>query len=162
VPSLLAAFASAAAAGAAAAPSLAAVLADAPPVKRLPLLIDHVHRRALQVLGLAADHPLDMHEGLRDAGVDSLMAVELRNKLQTDAGIALPVTLAFDCPTVHALARHLAEAMSVDFVAATAAAPEADAGRQLAEQLEGLSDGDVEAMLLAELDGIAASRERVR
>ena len=162
VPSDLAALASGSGAGMSAAPSLAALLAEAPPVRRLPLLVDHVHRRALQVLGLAETYPLDRQEGLRDAGLDSLMAIELRNKLQADAGRSLPVTIAFDCPTVDALARYLADSMGVEIGTTATTVAHAAGNKALAEQLEGLSDGAVEAMLLAELDGIAASRDRVR
>ena len=46
---------------------------------------------------------------LSEAGVDSLLAVELRNSLQASFGVTLPATLIFDYPTVEALSGHLAE-----------------------------------------------------
>jgi acyl transferase domain-containing protein/acyl-CoA synthetase (AMP-forming)/AMP-acid ligase II/acyl carrier protein len=45
--------------------------------------------------------------GFFQQGLDSLNAVELRNRLQRDLGRPLPVTLPFDFPTVDALAKEL-------------------------------------------------------
>ena len=49
---------------------------------------------------------------LSEAGVDSLGAVELRNKLEASLGIELPATITFDYPTTSALASFLATRMS--------------------------------------------------
>ena len=84
--------------------SLADMLASAPAVRRKTLLVDYVQARALHVLGLPGSHPLDPDQGLRDVGLDSLMAVELRNELQARVAVHLPTTLAFDYPTVNAIA----------------------------------------------------------
>jgi hypothetical protein len=42
-------------------------------------------------------------------GLDSLMAVELRNSLQQATGVALPATVAFDYPTLEALVDYLGQ-----------------------------------------------------
>lgn len=49
---------------------------------------------------------------LLEAGVDSLGAVELHNKLEAKLGIELPATITFDYPTTAALASFLATRMS--------------------------------------------------
>ena len=50
--------------------------------------------KALKVLGLDASYPLDPSQGLTDIGMDSLMAVELSNRLSVLVDRALPSTLA--------------------------------------------------------------------
>jgi hypothetical protein len=63
-----------------------------------------VHSVASEVIG-----DLDLDEPLTAAGMDSLSAVELRRKLAQNLGegTALPSTIAFDYPTVRAIASHL-------------------------------------------------------
>ncbi len=61
--------------------------------------------RARSVPGESGRVPID--RPLRELGLDSLMAVELRNALGRRAGATLPPTLAFDHPTPAAIARFL-------------------------------------------------------
>jgi acyl carrier protein len=136
---------------AAKAPVLTERLRRVPAGQRRAAVLQHVRDRALKVLGLAPAFPLDPRQGLRDVGLDSLLAIELRNALQTDAQAALPATLAFDYPNIEALTAFLCEGPFASLIG-DAAAPAATAVASVAA-LAALTDDDAEAMLLAELAG---------
>jgi acyl carrier protein len=87
--------------------SLRDQLAGAVPNRRRALLLDHIRRQASQVLSLHNPDAIDPDQPLQSMGLDSLMAVELRNKLGNSAGKTLPATLLFEYPTLHALADYL-------------------------------------------------------
>ncbi|WP_285505353.1 type I polyketide synthase [Actinokineospora sp. NBRC 105648] len=63
--------------------------------------------RVAQVLGFRRGAAVPEDAGLFDIGLDSLTALELRNRLGADVGAALPATLLFDHPNVTALTEHL-------------------------------------------------------
>jgi NADPH:quinone reductase-like Zn-dependent oxidoreductase len=131
-----------------------------PAPQRLPLVMAIVREEASTVLGLPSPARLDVMRGLRDAGLDSLMAVELRNRLQTVVGRPLPATLAFDHPTVDDLARYLAsDVLSLDLVTPAVAKPGAeDADPRLRDAVSDLSDAEAEAQLAAEIAALEESR----
>ena len=84
------------------------LLEHADPAGRHVTLVDEVRRRACRVLGLPAGHAIDEERALSDLGLDSLMAVELRNSLSVAIGKPLPSTLIFSYPSTRALAEYLA------------------------------------------------------
>jgi len=103
---------------------------------------------------------LDAQQGLRDVGLDSLLALELRNRLQSAVESPLPATLAFDFPTVADLARHLAQNVLLLELTAPSDHPASDeSARQTAlDEIDELSDEMAEALLNAELSGVRGDR----
>jgi acyl carrier protein len=62
---------------------------------------------AVLLLPDARDIPMDLP--LRELGMDSLMAVDLRHELSARTGQPMPSTLAYEYPTVQLLTRYLLE-----------------------------------------------------
>ncbi|WP_394846904.1 SDR family NAD(P)-dependent oxidoreductase [Pendulispora brunnea] len=93
-----------AASGDAKSSSLGERLAAMPEGERLKWLVQLVQREAAVVLGLAGPSSVQPQHVLKELGLDSLMAVELRRRLATETGVSLPATLAFDHPTPTAIA----------------------------------------------------------
>jgi NAD(P)-dependent dehydrogenase (short-subunit alcohol dehydrogenase family) len=78
---------------------------------RRELLFGFVAEHVARVIGASAAHSIDPTQPLHELGLDSLMAVDLRNRLSASLGLtrSLPATLVFDYPTVEALAIYLDE-----------------------------------------------------
>ncbi|MGW6293897.1 type I polyketide synthase, partial [Streptomyces sp. NPDC055058] len=71
------------------------------------LVLEEVQKLAALMLGHDGPEQVGAERAFRDLGVDSLIAVELRNVLAAVSGVALPATAVFDHPTPRALAAFL-------------------------------------------------------
>ncbi|MGH2671013.1 MAG: beta-ketoacyl reductase, partial [bacterium] len=88
-----------------------ALLAARPGARR-SLLESHLVEQVAQVLRLARSH-IDAQTPLPTLGFDSLMALELRNRLEASLGLTLSATLMWGYPTIAALAPHLAGKLGI-------------------------------------------------
>ncbi|KLO26339.1 SDR family NAD(P)-dependent oxidoreductase, partial [Mycobacterium haemophilum] len=96
---------------------------------------------------LRSSDPIDHDRPLETLGLDSLMGLELRNRLEASLGITLPVALVWAYPTITDLATALCERMDYALPAEAQEAPGADA--ELSEEEMDLLSDLVEASELA-------------
>ncbi|MGZ3118308.1 type I polyketide synthase [Streptomyces sp. H62] len=135
-----------------AAGALAARLAGRSAPERTALLLDLVRAEVAAVLGHGDPAAVGATRSFKDAGFDSLTAVDLRNRLNARTGLRLPATLVFDHPTPLALAELLLGGLAVAGpVEPAGQSPDGPGG---AETLSGVIDR-LERSLAATDDGEA-------
>jgi SAM-dependent methyltransferase len=89
-------------------PAVMDLLSGLPSAERHEFVLQIVMEEIAYVLRLGPDAIAKRRSRLMDLGLDSLMAVELRNRLTTRVGVAdLPATLIFDYPTGDAIAGYI-------------------------------------------------------
>ncbi|MFF8772658.1 beta-ketoacyl synthase N-terminal-like domain-containing protein [Kitasatospora sp. NPDC015120] len=147
--------------------------------RRRAVLVRHCRELAARVLdGPGADAAaIDSSAPLAGLGFDSMRTLELRTRLELSLGVPLPATLGWQYPTLDALVPFLAERMGIPLEAAApagasrpAAAPPAavreSAGAAAAVRenaapvdLDGLSESELEALLLAKTEQFDAAAD---
>jgi hypothetical protein len=134
-------------------PDLAvAELRKLPPGLQESELVKLLARHVRTLLELPEDAVLSPALALKEIGLDSLLAVELRNQLARLGGTPLPATLAFDHPTLEALASHLSTVwdLASDPTSAATTAPDSS--------IDDMSDDEAVALLESELEMLSAGR----
>ncbi|WP_345456328.1 SDR family NAD(P)-dependent oxidoreductase, partial [Actinoallomurus oryzae] len=82
-------------------------LAELPSDEQYEVLLETVRGELATVLGHATTDDIGPDSAFKELGLDSLTAVELRNRLNTVTGLRLSATLAFDHPTPQELVEYL-------------------------------------------------------
>src|SRR5207237_3052598 len=71
--------------------SIISVLRAVSPAERFELVDAHVRREIALIMGTSAEK-LDLDKPMINLGIDSLMAIELKNRVERDFGIELTTT----------------------------------------------------------------------
>lgn len=90
---------------------------------RTSMAIGMVSLEVAAVLGHTSPRTIDPERPFKELGFDSLMGVELRNRLVAKTGLRLPATLVFDYPTSAAVSQCVLAGVDR---AASESAPSAD------------------------------------
>jgi acyl transferase domain-containing protein/acyl carrier protein len=127
-------------------------LQQAAPQARHDLLVSAVRAEVARVLRIDQPDDVDLHQGLFDMGMDSLMSVELKTRLEKAVGQSLPSTLTFNYPTVADLAAYLDKNVATQ-AAPVSSAPAVEVRTPASEPVEAASDDidDLSEDELAEL-----------
>jgi natural product biosynthesis luciferase-like monooxygenase protein len=132
-------------------PDLLRALREAPTERRRELLALEIQRQVALVMGFPPDETPDIDRGFFDLGMDSILALELKNRVQGALGREFPVTAVFDHPTIGALAGFLVRDV-LGLAGAPPAAPAAEPDDLLA-LVEGLPDEEVARRVAQERPG---------
>jgi acyl carrier protein len=123
------------------------------PEQREAACVTYLRTEARKVLAMSDGETVSATRPLQQLGLDSLMAVQLRNAIADAADLQLPASLLFDYPSLTELARHLLERLQL------APKPVEELSRsrrddELVASIANLSEEKTEAALEAELRDI--------
>lgn len=126
------------------------------PGARQDIVFDYIHHEVANVLGLESPTLLQPYQKFFEAGMDSLMAVELKRRLESASGCSLPTTVIFNYPTVESLAVYLSQVIQVQPTdVSTPTAPSGDPRQPdsalIEAEIELLSEEEAAALLAEEL-----------
>ena len=82
-------------------------LEQTPEALRRPVLREQLQEMLGAVLRSSPGNLPDPNTGFFDLGLDSIMAVEFKNKIESSLGVKLSVSASFNYPTIAELAEHL-------------------------------------------------------
>ncbi|WTG05394.1 SDR family NAD(P)-dependent oxidoreductase (plasmid) [Streptomyces sp. NBC_01590] len=124
-------------------------LAQANESQQNRILLELVRTEAADVLGHTTADVVRPRRGFVELGFDSLMAVEVRNRLARHTGLRLSTTLLFDFPSPAALAQYLRAELAQE-LSAEVSTSVAAVLNELERMLSGLSTDDVDGVDITE------------
>ena len=139
--------------------SLNARLQSAAPEQRLGLMSSFIAEQIAGVFGISADK-VELETPLTQMGLDSLMAIELKNRLEKETAVTLPMNEILNGPTLNQLAASLlrliegsSQEKAVDEIQPTAPSEGLlESSPEVLERVDAMSEEEIDRMLL-ELEG---------
>ncbi len=122
-------------------------LAAANERSRVSILTAYLQAEVAKVLGMESQP--EIQRGFFDLGMDSLMAVELKERLEVSFGASLPATLVFESPNIQALAEYLGSEVLGWQSLVIPLIPQEDT--ETLSQIEELSEDEVAASIIERL-----------
>jgi len=127
---------------------------------RVPMMESLIRGHISRALRLPEER-IDSDTPFRSFGLDSLMGLEVRNRLEAQLGVALPATLIWRYPTLSALAQRLVQVVLGDETGDRPQCEEPAARDRAAElDVERLSDNEAHRELERELSALDGEGRR--
>ena len=136
------------------------LLAIAPGRQRRSLFDSYLRECVAQVLHLPPTR-VPSNKSLKTLGLDSLMSLELRNRLEDTLGVTLSATVIWNYPTIDALTPFLAEKMRIPLEESKSQASAEKEAESALQDFDHLNKDEIEALLAEELSAIDDSLKEV-
>jgi NADPH:quinone reductase-like Zn-dependent oxidoreductase/NAD(P)-dependent dehydrogenase (short-subunit alcohol dehydrogenase family)/acyl carrier protein len=122
-------------------------LLRAKPEEREEIVQTYIREQVARVLGTSASK-LETDRPLNELGLDSLMGVELRNRVQSDLALSLPMRELMQSPTINSLSRAVLGQLALPGSIPSAPPPtDHETVEQLSARVNQLSDEEVDTLL---------------
>ena len=112
---------------------------------------EYARQQVIKILGLDPSQPFDSQRILTDLGMDSLMAVELKNKIEGDLGLNIPINYFLEGATVLDLSNKLHHQFSNDVENGSKESldepVDPDTAKSLLANMDQLSEDEVDSLL---------------
>ncbi len=121
------------------------------------VLLDRVRQLVAEILGFGTPQSVNMRQGFFKMGMDSLMTVQLRTRLEANFECVLPPTIAFEYPTVTELVNYLMKELLPSSDGTTTGKRSNEEKSIQDGQLNSLSENDLLSLLdneLAKVDNL--------
>ena len=132
-------------------------LGDVAVADRNNLLTTNLRTQVARIMGMDSPDEVDIYQSLTELGLDSLMGVELKNRLESALNLSLPTTILFQYSDIDSLSRHLiSEYLSAETLDLTGATAAGDHGIPLADRSQPipLSYAQQRMWVLAQLEAL--------
>lgn len=124
------------------------------PKQRSAILVAEIQKDVNTILGQNLSRLPEVQLGFFEMGMDSLMLLELKSRLQRSLGYSLSSTLTYEYPTIESLAGYLLNdvlALDTAFISDIEVQEETKEDTKILAEIENLSVNELEALVEQEL-----------